>query len=38
MIDIIDLKTSNYLKFYVEDGYIYCENVYTEERVIVGKL
>jgi len=38
MIDILKIKNSKYLKFYVENGYIYCENIKTDERVIVGKV
>lgn len=38
MIDIVELKKSKYLRFYVEDNYIYCENIETDERVIVGEL
>lgn len=37
MIDILELRNSNYLRFYVENGYIYCENTKTEERVVVGE-
>lgn len=37
MIDILKLKNSNYLKFYVENGFIYCENIKTGERVVVGE-
>ena len=37
MIDIVQLRNSKYLKFYVEDGFIYCENTKTDERVIVGE-
>lgn len=36
MIDIVDLKKTSYLNFYVEKGNIYCENIETKERVIVG--
>lgn len=38
MIDILDIKTAEYLKFYVEHDFIYCENVATCEKVIVGDL
>lgn len=36
-IDIVDIKNADYLKFYVENDFIYCENKYGE-RVIVGDL
>lgn len=36
IIDIVDIKNAEYLKFYMEDGFIYCENIVTEEKVIVG--
>ncbi len=35
IIDIVDIKNAKYLKFYVENGFIYCENS-SGERVIVG--
>lgn len=35
-IDIVDLRNSKYLSFYIEGHYIYCENIKTLERVIVG--
>lgn len=35
MIDIVDIKNATYLSFYIENGYIYCENTRTHERVIV---
>ena len=35
IIDIVDIKNAKYLKFYVEDRFIYCENS-SGERVIVG--
>lgn len=35
IIDIVDIKNAKYLKFYVEDCFIYCENS-SGERVIVG--
>ena len=38
IIDIVDIKNAKYLKFYVEDGFIYCENIITEEKVIVGEI
>ena len=37
MIDIVDIKKAEYLKFYVENDFIYCENV-AGEKVIVGDL
>lgn len=37
MIDILELRNSNYLRFYVEGRYIYCENTNTKERVVVGE-
>lgn len=37
-IDILDIKLANYLRFYVEDNYIYCENLETEEKIIVGEV
>lgn len=38
MIDIVEIKTATYLNFYIKNGYIYCENTITNERVIVGEL
>lgn len=38
MIDILELKKVDYLKFYSKNGYIYCENINTEEKVIVSEL
>ena len=42
MIDIVDIKKSDYLIFYVErvnnKNYIYCENTLTNERVVVQEL
>lgn len=38
MIDIIELKKAKYLRFYVENNYIYCENIETDEKVIVGEV
>lgn len=29
-IDIVDIKNADYLKFYVENDFIYCENEYGE--------
>ena len=37
IIDIIDIKNAEYLKFYVENDFIYCENT-SGERVIVGEI
>ena len=36
-IDIIDIKNAKYLKFYIENDFIYCENL-SGERVIVGEI
>lgn len=36
-IDIIDIKNAKYLKFYIENDFIYCENS-SGERVIVGEI
>ncbi len=38
MIDIFELRKAKYLRFYVENGYIYCENLETDEKVIVGEV
>lgn len=38
MIDIIKLVNSKYLSFYVENNYIYCENLKTYEKFIVGEV
>lgn len=38
MIDIMDIRNAEYLKFYIKKGFIYCENIKTEEKVIVGTL
>lgn len=38
MIDIVDIKVASYLRFYVEDDFIYCENTVTGECVIVADL
>ena len=38
MIDIVEIKNSKYLRFYVEDNYIYCKNIKTDEKVIVGEV
>lgn len=37
IIDIVDIKNAEYLKFYVENDFIYCENS-SGERVIVSDL
>lgn len=37
IIDIIDIRNAEYLKFYVENDFIYCENT-SGERVIVADL
>lgn len=36
-IDIVDIKNADYLKFYVLNGFIYCENE-CAERIIVAEL
>lgn len=39
--DVVSIQEQvklGYLKFYVKDKYIYCENVITKECVIVGTL
>ena len=38
IIDIVDIRNAKYLKFHVENDFIYCENIVTQEKVIVGKL
>lgn len=38
IIDIVDIRNAKYLKFYVENDFIYCENIATQERVIVGEI
>lgn len=38
MIDIVELRNADYLKFYEKNGYIYCENIKTGEQVIVTEL
>ena len=38
IIDILDIKNAKYLKFYVKNDFIYCENVATDEKVIVGEI
>lgn len=38
MIDIMDIRNAEYLKFYVKNDFIYCENVATDEKVIVADL
>ena len=37
IIDIVDIRNAKYLKFYVENDFIYCENC-NGERVIVADL
>lgn len=37
MIDIIDIKNAKYLKFYSNDGYIYCKNKITDEVVFIAE-
>lgn len=36
VIDIVDIKKAKYLKFYVKGGFIYCVDIVTDEKVIVG--
>lgn len=38
MIDIINIKNAKYLKFYVENELIYCVDMVTDERIIVGEV
>ena len=38
MLDIVEIKVAKHLKFFTEDKYIYCENIVTGERVIVGEI
>lgn len=38
MIDIVKIKNANYLIFYVSENHIYCENIVSHEKVIVGEL
>lgn len=38
MIDVLDIKFAKYLRFYVKDNYIYCENIENDEIVIVGEV
>lgn len=38
MIDIVNIKNAKYLRFYVENNYIFCENIKTGERIIVGEI
>ena len=37
IIDIVDIRNAKYLKFYVENDFIYCENS-SGERIIVADL
>lgn len=37
MIDIVEIRNARYLRFYVENGFIYCENIHNGERVVVGE-
>lgn len=37
IINIVDIRNAKYLKFYVENDFIYCENC-NGERVIVADL
>lgn len=36
VVNIFNQVKYGYLKFYVENNYIYCENTITKERVVVG--
>ena len=36
VVNIYNQVKFGYLKFYVENNYIYCENNITKERVVVG--
>ena len=38
VINILTKVRDGILKFYIENGYIYCENTKTEERVVVGEV
>lgn len=38
MIDIIDIKNAKYLKFYSNDGYIYCKNKNMKQKEILNQL
>lgn len=38
IIDIVDIKNAKYLKFYVKHGFIYCVDIVTDEKVIVGEI
>jgi hypothetical protein len=38
MIDIFELRQAKYLRFYILNNYIYCENLKTNEKVIVGEI
>ena len=35
-VDILINVKDGILKFYIENGYIYCESTKTKERVVVG--
>lgn len=35
-IDIVDIKNADYLKFYVLNGFIYCENECGERVIVAG--
>ena len=40
MLDIVDLKSrvkNKEIEFYIQNGFIYCKNIQTEESVIVGE-
>ena len=36
VINILIKVKDGILKFYIENGYIYCENTKNQERVVVG--
>ena len=38
VVNILTKVREGILNFYIENEYIYCENVKTEERVVVGNV
>lgn len=36
VVNISQCVKLGYIKFYMENNYIYCENTFTKERAIVG--
>ena len=38
VVNILTKVKEGILNFYIENEYIYCENVKTEERVVVGNV